>query len=265
MTNPSDQPGFYGQQPGQGTPPGGFGQPAPGTPPGGYDHPPYPQAGYPQQPGYPAQPGYPGQPGYGQPGQPGYGQQPGYPAPPAGLQYRAGGIYTEIPNLGTVPIASMGNRFLARLLDGLIVGVVAWLVSQLVGGLFAVGIAAKADQIQRTGAPPTELLPQIFGAIFMSIIAALVVTAAYEVTMIALTGATVGKLAAGVKVVSESTGQVPGWGSAFARWGTMSGPSIVPCLGWIVTFIVEISPFFDEQRRQGWHDRAAHTVVISTR
>jgi uncharacterized RDD family membrane protein YckC len=311
VTNPYGQPDPHGQQPGPGTPPGGFdqsapygGQPGVGTPPGGFDQsapyggqpgvgtppgglgqapygqlPGYPQPpgagqpGYAQQPGY-GQPGY-GQPGYGQPGQPGYGQagygQPGYGQQPPpgygqpGLQYRAGGIYAEVPNLGVVPVASLGGRFLARLLDGVILGVVVWIVSNVVSAIFAVGLAQEAARVERTGAPPTGLISGFVGMLIVLTLSAAVVSAAYEVTMTALRGATVGKMAAGVKVVDERTGQVPGWGGAFARWGTMFGPGIVPCLGWIVTFLVELSPLFDEQRRQGWHDRAAKTLVVSTR
>lgn len=78
MSQPPQQPGQWGGQPGWGQ------QPGPGQQPGGYPQ----QGGYPQSGGYPQQGGYPqtgpqqpyGQPGqYGQPqgyGQPGYG---GYP------------------------------------------------------------------------------------------------------------------------------------------------------------------------------------------
>lgn len=74
---------------------------------------------YPPQPGQPqyGQPQY-GQPQYGQPpyGQPQYGQPGGYP-PPFG---------------GTQP-GSLGMRFLARLIDGIIVGIVGGLVILLTG------------------------------------------------------------------------------------------------------------------------------------
>lgn len=79
MSQPPQQPGQWGGQPGYG------GQPGPGQQPGGYPQ----SGGYPQQAGYPQQGGYPPsgpqpqQPGgYGQPGQYGqsgpYGQPGGY-------------------------------------------------------------------------------------------------------------------------------------------------------------------------------------------
>jgi uncharacterized RDD family membrane protein YckC len=258
VTNPyGQQPDPYGQQPGQGTPPGGFGQ-QPGTPPGGFGQPgPYGQQPYPQQPGYPPPPN-PGQqtPGYGQPGA-------------AGLQYRAGGIYAEIPSLGLVPVGSMGNRFLARLVDGLVVGLPLAIIYGIISSISTASAVKKAQEAVQNGADPNVVSSSVFSGLIGTFallgLLSLVLTAGYEISMIALRGATLGKQVAGLRVVSEATGQAPGWGSAFGRWGTMFGPMIVPCLGPLITLLVEISPFFDEQRRQGWHDRAAHTVVISTR
>ena len=102
-SQPPQQPGGYGHQPGEGedagrptagSPPDG-GQSAPGQaqPWYGQQSPSYGQPGYGQQPGYGApygQPGY-GPPSYGQPsyGEPGYGQQTGYGygQPGHGAQY----------------------------------------------------------------------------------------------------------------------------------------------------------------------------------
>lgn len=86
---------------------------------------------------YPPQPGQPqfggpqyGQPQYGQPqyGQPQYGQ-PQYGQPPYGQpQYGPGG-YPPPPG-GATP-GGLGMRFLARLIDGLIVGIVGGLLVAL--------------------------------------------------------------------------------------------------------------------------------------
>jgi uncharacterized RDD family membrane protein YckC len=81
------------------------------------------------------------------------------------------------------------------------------------------------------------------------------------VILIALKGATLGKMAVGIRVVRVVDGQVPGWGPSFARWGMAIGIGIVTCgLG---TLLVDISPFFDSSgNNQGWHDKVAKTVVI---
>jgi uncharacterized RDD family membrane protein YckC len=87
------------------------------------------------------------------------------------------------------------------------------------------------------------------------------VTIGYEVFMIATRGATLGKMAMKIRVVREADGQVPGWGPAFVRWIFPYGVSLVTCgfLGWLVY----LSPVFDQSGRlQGWHDRAAKTLVV---
>ncbi|MBV9846052.1 MAG: RDD family protein, partial [Kutzneria sp.] len=150
MTTPPSGTDPQGQQPAEQQPPGQ--QPAgQQTPPPGFDQPgygqqqPYGQPGY-GQPGYGQQQPY-GQPAYGQQpyGQPGYGQpaygqqpygQPGYGQPAApgyGLDY------VQLPGVGTVRIASMGQRFLARLLDWLIVGIPTGIVAVII--LIASGVA----------------------------------------------------------------------------------------------------------------------------
>jgi len=46
----------------------------------------------------------------------------------------------------------------------------------------------------------------------------------------------------------------------------MVAPVIVPCLGGLWVLLCELSPFFDNQgRRQGWHDKAAKTIVTATK
>ncbi|WP_197376964.1 RDD family protein [Mycolicibacterium baixiangningiae] len=89
---------------------------------------------------YPPQPGQPpyGEPPYGQPqyGQPPYGQ-PQYGQPPYGQPQYGGGYPPPIG--GQVP-GSLGMRFLARLIDGLIVGIVGGLLIALTDSMSNVWI-----------------------------------------------------------------------------------------------------------------------------
>ena len=78
--------------------------------------------------------------------------------------------------------------------------------------------------------------------------------------MIAFKGATVGKMAIGLKIVDEPDGQAARRRRRFIRY-------IIPMAGAVVCYIgmllVFLSPFFDNSGKlQGWHDRAAGTVVI---
>ncbi len=96
--------------------------------PGGYPPPPPPPQ-YGQQPGGYQQGGYPPPPppqSYGQPGgypppPPQYGEAPGYGYPAQG------------PVGGQVP-GTLGIRFVARLIDGIIVAAVSWILAYLISG-----------------------------------------------------------------------------------------------------------------------------------
>jgi uncharacterized RDD family membrane protein YckC len=229
-------PGQYGQQPGQGGQPG---QPGYGQQPG--------QGGQPGQPGY-GQPQYgqqPGQPGYGQPG--GYGQGPDY-----GQVAQAQSGLVQIPGLGTVKVATIGSRALARIIDSVILyAIVGILYFVLVGGT-----AAATDGSDSSGG-------SIIAASFAFLGISVLITILYELVMIAIKGQTLGKMIMGIKVVRSSDGQVPGFGPAFMRWLL---PMIGSFLCYVGALLVYLSPLFDSSGRvQGWHDKAANTLVIGTR
>ncbi|QKW19903.1 RDD family protein [Kitasatospora sp. NA04385] len=244
MSYPPDPNNPYGQQPPQ---PGyGYPQQAPPQQPG-YG---YPQGQQQQQPyGYPQQ--VPPQAGYG------------YPQPAGTIQANNG--YINIAHVGTVRIATMGQRFLARLLDGIVTSVIIG-IAMAAGLAGAVGLAKSKDCnqydygstgyescVRDTGTSVVVTLLTMFAVIA-------VFSLLYEWLMVGLAGATIGKMALGLRVVRENDGQHPGVGGGFIRY-------ILPLLGGLVcgigTLLVFISPFFDNSGKlQGWHDRAAGTVVI---
>ncbi|MEU3652075.1 RDD family protein [Streptomyces sp. NPDC032161] len=229
---------------------------------------------YEQQPGQPPQ----GQPGYGYPqqGQPGYGypQQPGQPPqgqpgygypqqPPAPGTLQANNGYINVPNLGTVQIGTMGLRLGARLIDGLAIGVLYGIISAI-GVAGALGLAKSAEDCTYGTSGYDSCMNDAsagFIATMFSMLAILaLVTLLYEWLMISLVGATLGKMALGLKVVKENTGQKPGLGAGFIRY-------IIPIVGaflcYIGAILVYLSPFFDNSGKlQGWHDRAAGTLVV---
>ncbi|MEW2116502.1 RDD family protein [Streptomyces sp. NPDC005474] len=224
-----------------------------GSPQNPYEQPQVPQPGYghpQQQPGQQGPPGY-GYPqapqgvpqqGYGYPQQPGHPQQPGYPGGPG-------------PR-----VASMGRRFGARVIDWLILGVISFVLS------FA-GIASFINSAQDCDPNAVDYNTCInnasadmvgkFGAVFgLLALAGLL----YEWLMTGLFGATLGKMAVGIRVVKAETGQKPGLGSSFIRW-------IIPVVGSLACgigqLLVFLSPFWDKSgRQQGWHDKASSTMVI---
>jgi len=220
-----------------------------------------PSGGYPggQQPGYGGQPDYGQQPGYGAPQQPAYGaQQPAYGAPaPASPPY--GGGYGQpggYPNSALKP-ANIGMRFVARLLDGLIVGCPMGIIAFLIGG--AVGMGAVAD--------PNSAAALSLGS---QLLVTFIVYAGwflYEMLMLGAKGQTLGKMIVGLKVVNQQTGQVPGMGPAAIRALVYPFLIFVPCLGYLWALLCGLSPLFDSKSgyQQGFQDKAAKTIVISTK
>jgi uncharacterized RDD family membrane protein YckC len=253
----------YGQQPAYGQQPQQqqWGQP-PQSPPYGQpaQSPPYGQPAqqpYAQQPAYGQQQAYPQQQ-YGQQ-QPGYGQAP---PPSAGYGYgtgAGGGDVVNIPGAGTYKLATMGSRFLARLIDAVIVGIPLGIISVIILS----ALAPTPEEILRgetTGFITTLL-------VYMGVL--IVITVAYEVGMLATRGATLGKQLMGVRVVTAQTAAVPGQGlgggPAFVRWAVYQAPGIIPYVGGLWVLICALSPFFDSENRQGFHDKAAKTYVLSTK
>ncbi|GAA1223845.1 hypothetical protein GCM10009676_01560 [Prauserella halophila] len=254
---PNPQSGGF-QQPAPGQQP--YGQPAPGQQP--YGQPAPGQQPFGQQPPY-GQPPY-GQPPYGQPpyGQPPYGQPGGFPGQqPGGFgggQMVAGqariivpGAQIQFSNTGPLVLGTMGSRFLARLVDGLIIGM-------------PVGILVMIIQLAVVASDPG-----LGWIIWLMAPLPFIGLVLYEGLMLGSRGATVGKSVAGLRVMTElsSMQQQPGIGSgpAFSRVATQMAPGIIPCIGGLVSLLMNLSPFFDEQARQGWHDKAAKTYVISTK
>ncbi|MFE7975327.1 RDD family protein [Streptomyces shenzhenensis] len=215
-----------------------------GSPQNPYGPPHHPQQGhgYPQQPGqpgygYPQAPGIPPQQGYG------YPQQPGYPGGGPGPR-----------------VASMGRRFGARVIDFVILFII-YIIFAAVGVAGSLGAVKDCDP----NAADYNTCINNAGSDFMSGFGAVIGVLAiagllYEWLMTGLVGATLGKLAVGLRVVKADTGQKPGMGSAFIRW-------IIPMVGGFVCgigqLIVYLSPFWDKSgRQQGWHDKAASTMVV---
>ncbi|WP_328501894.1 RDD family protein [Streptomyces sp. NBC_00457] len=233
--------------------------------------------GQPQNPQNPQQPQQ--QPGYGYPqqGQPGYGypqapQAPqGYPqAPHGGVPPQGGYGYPQYPGGAGMPgapggpgypqVASMGRRFGARLLDALIIGVLYGILT-FAGIAGSVGAAQDCDPnavdynscINDASSDIVASLGAVFGVLAIA-------SLLYEWLMVGLMGATLGKLAVGIRVLKADTGQKPGLGSSFIRW-------IIPLVGsfacGIGQLVVYLSPFWDKSgRQQGWHDKAAGTMVV---
>ena len=165
------------------------------------------------------------------------------PSPSDGRQ-RTG--WAELATGETVELARIGARFGARVLDAIIVGVVFFvLILVLAAG------SASTDAAD------------ISGFSVMGILIGLVVGVGYEVLQIAVWGQTLGKRIVGVKVIHAAHGGLPGWGKAFGRWAIPGLLALIPLVGWILSILCYLSATWDRVY-QGWHDKAAGTLVIRT-
>jgi uncharacterized RDD family membrane protein YckC len=91
----------------------------------------------------------------------------------------------------------------------------------------------------------------------------------YTVVFTATTGAPLGKLVMGTRVVDVDTGMPPSVHRSALRWLTPASASVLPgrvgatiALFWP---IIVFGPILWDEKRQGLHDRVAHTLVIRRR
>ncbi|MFF3610242.1 RDD family protein [Streptomyces sp. NPDC002580] len=226
---PDDDP--FKKQP----PPGeGGGSPYDPPPPPGGQTPPYGS----QPPPFGNQPPPPGAGGpYGAGGDP-YGS--------GGDPYGGGGPYGGDPLAGMPPLADSGKRVLARILDMILVGVVVWLLS------WAFGVTEydmDSDKIE---------VSKSFG---QSLVAA-VLYVAYDTVMISKSGQTLGKRLFHHRVADLDNGSTPSVQTSLIRALVLWIPFAF-CCACVWTAIAGGWSFFDKPYKQGLHDKAAKTVVVT--
>lgn len=187
------------------------------------------------------------------------------PPPPLPGVYQAAspGVASEAPTLGEpepdwtagfVP-AGIGQRFVARLVDSIILGI----FTAFIGTTVALGAFRRGDP----GSARVVL-----------VVAVLIFTLFYEVGFIATLGQTPGKMLRGIRVVSALDGEPPTVAQALVRWAVPSlvgflprlipGPAIIRtqvagAIG-LASLLVYLWAIWDP-RKQGLHDKAAQTVV----
>jgi uncharacterized RDD family membrane protein YckC len=247
--NPGDppdpsQPPQYGQQP---PPPPQYGQQPPPPPQYGQQPPPPPQYGqqpptqYPQPPQYGQQPPQYGQMPPAQYGAPQYGQPPQYPGGPNPY---------GMPS-GPGQPADVGRRFLAYVVDVIIIGVPFGILFIIFAAAFVSSASCSTDANGFTHCSGAS------GGAAIALLYVLLVLAAflYPIVFIGRSGSTFGMRIVGTKVVDATNGSPIGIGRAFIRQILFG-----------ICIIVSISSLFDSSgRHQGWHDKAANDIVIATK
>ncbi|MEU5975132.1 RDD family protein [Streptomyces sp. NPDC047315] len=249
----NDQPPPPGDDPFRKQPPEPSGPGGPGG--GGEPPPPPPPQGPP--PGSPYGPGQGGGP-YGGAGQGGpYGSSAGGTPPPGGPYdqgpYGGGGPYGGAPDplAGMPPLADFGRRFAARVIDALIIFVPLFVISLLVG--WGTNSDDNWDDVANQVNTGRQWLWSLI---------ALVAYVAYDTLMVKKSGQTVGKRLLKLRVAMLSDGSTPDAGASLIRAAVLWVPALVCCfcLWWIVIIITIL---VDKPYRQGLHDKAAKTVVVT--
>ncbi|MFG2496679.1 RDD family protein [Streptomyces sp. NPDC048441] len=181
-----------------------------------------------------------------------YDTPPPPPPPPygggmGGGDPYGGGAGGGDPLAGMPPLAESGKRVLARILDMILVGVVVWLLSWAFG---TNEFDVDPDKVE-------------YGKSFGQSLLAAVLYIAYDSFMISKTGQTLGKKWLGLRVANLNDGATPTLQTAIIRAAVLWLPFAF-CCACIWTAICGGWSFFDKPYKQGLHDKAAKTVVVST-
>ncbi|MFK4151975.1 RDD family protein [Streptomyces fungicidicus] len=202
-------------------------------------------------------PGGPETPGPGSP----YDTPGGAPPPPqggdpygggGGPYGGGGGPYGGAPGsadplAGMPPLADSARRTLARIIDMILVGIVVWLLT------WPFGVSeynVNGDNVN-------------VGNSFGQSAVAAVLFIAYDTILISRTGQTLGKKWLRMRVANLDNGATPSVQTSLARAAVLWLPFAF-CCACLWTAIAGGWSFFDRPYKQGLHDKAAKTVVVST-
>jgi uncharacterized RDD family membrane protein YckC len=146
-------------------------------------------------------------------------------------------------------------RFLARIIDGIILGVINAIVRLPLMLMFGIGSMSMRGLGRDSGAG-LIFAPAMIGMLGISMLIGLALGVAYEVYFLSSNGATPGKMALGLRVIRADGGTISpmlALGRHFAMW--------------VSTFILMIGYImagFDPEKR-ALHDRICETRVIYSR
>ena len=137
-------------------------------------------------------------------------------------------------------LASIGQRAVAQLLDGLIIGIPLFILTYSFGG-------------DITDTEDSNLLWLTLLWLGVSLF--------YNTALVATTGATLGKRIMKLRVVNRTDGSPVNWTYAAVRALVPTLAGVVPVIGFALNIAVYVRAFF-HPFRQGLHDAAAGTIVV---
>ncbi|MFC8079329.1 RDD family protein [Streptomyces sp. NPDC057307] len=179
------------------------------------------------------------------PGDPYGGSAP----PPPGDPY--GG---NDPLRGMPPLASMGKRILARIVD--------WIIVAIPLALISIPFNVYGRWSDESNSWDDTVNGMNGGGQWVFRIITIVAYVGYDTVMTQWGGQTLGKKLFKIRVAMLNDGRVPESRASFLRAVVLWVPALVCCACfWPLLLLILI--LFDRPYRQGLHDKAAKTVVVS--
>jgi|ERR1051326_817978 uncharacterized RDD family membrane protein YckC len=153
--------------------------------------------------------------------------------------------------VSVVTYAGFWKRFIAYLIDKFLIGVLACLI--LLPFIAILGLGALSDQDFDFSAS-AGLVIALIGAYFMAILLILVAEWLYHALMESRKGATLGKMALGIKVTDMNGNQVT-FGRATGRYFGKILSGLIFCVGFLMAGFT--------QQKQALHDILAGCLVVN--
>ncbi|MEU2115027.1 RDD family protein [Streptomyces sp. NPDC016459] len=222
-------------------PPPSGGQPPPGGPPPGSPYGPSDGSPYGPSGGDP----------YGSSGGSPYDKGP--PPPPYGGGYGAGYGGTD-PLSGMPPLAESGKRIVARIIDWLIIAIPLAIIG------IPFDIYSRATENGNDFGDTVNSLNGGSQLVFQLI--TIVAYVAYDTVMTARNGQTIGKKLMKLRVAMLNDGSTPPMSQSLLRAVVLWLPALI-CCACLWPLLILILILVDKPYKQGLHDKAAKTVVVS--
>ncbi len=171
------------------------------------------------------------------------------------VQQMREGVAAALP--GTLEFAGFWIRFVAKFIDGLVMMVPGLLIQGAAAALVPGGLQALTPTPGAEPTPPTpEQIASFASALGLVMVLSIGVNLLYNALMVSKYGATLGKMALGLKVINEDRTKV-GFGKAVGRF-------FAEIVSGMVCYIGYIMAAFDSEKRS-LHDQICSTRVIKTR
>ena len=182
------------------------------------------------------------------------------PSPTAqypGVYGQGGDFFQEQAEESPMVYAGFWRRFGAYVIDGVVVGMIEVITLMVTVGPTWLVMLRYLSQNHMTGNPQLGAVPVSFPlALYLGVLLSVVLPVLYFIIMWGRKGATLGKMAMGIRIV-RTNGSNISYGTAFLRY--IGYQFISPAL-----FLLGFLWMLWDNREQTWHDKIASTCVIRT-